>query len=78
MLSNQSVHTFTDAGSITFDHILMTFDHISDRNVRKRFLTLDWVAAATVLVLAIHVVVRLLLRLRSAIVVLLVRDAWRR
>ena len=37
MSSNQSVHTFTDAGSITFDHILMTFDHIFDRNVRKKF-----------------------------------------
>ena len=27
----------TDAGSITFDHILMTFYHIFDNNVRKRF-----------------------------------------
>ena len=26
-----------DAGSITFDHILMTFYHIFDNNVRKRF-----------------------------------------
>ena len=27
----------TDAGSITFDHILMTFYNIFDNNVRKRF-----------------------------------------
>jgi hypothetical protein len=27
----------TDAGSITFDHILMTFYHIFDKNVTKRF-----------------------------------------
>ena len=27
----------SNAGSITFDHILMTFDHIFDNNVSKRF-----------------------------------------
>ena len=36
MLSNHHLINLLNAGSITFDDIFMTFDHIFDRNVRKR------------------------------------------
>ncbi len=37
MLSNQRLTNFLNAGSITFDKIFMTFDHIFERNVRKSY-----------------------------------------
>ena len=36
MLSNHHLTNLLNAGSITFDDIFMTFDHIFDRNVSKR------------------------------------------
>lgn len=48
------------------------------KNLRVEPKSLDWVAAATLWVLAIHVVVRWLLRLRVAVFVLVMCDARRR